>query len=238
MLVNSFAGNYPLWSLAYEIWFYFLAGCLAVWIMSSAGKRIMVGFLLALGFVIFTKLEVVFLFAWILGASTYWLCSKPKNMKLAMIGGIFVVVGYMFSQLRSATVSVDMSTWLQYVPSSGVATLILSLGIALLLPYLTKLVPKSKQGNMVNELGRKLATFSYTLYLTHYPVLYILEHYMVERFNVINFESITWYMLRIVTCVVIGWLFYLPFERHTSRVRKKLQTVFVDRQPSRWSWGK
>lgn len=96
----------------------------------------MAGSSLALGLAVFTKLDVVFLLAWIIGASTYWLCDKPRNLMLTVIGGIFIAVGYAFSQLKSATVSVDTSALLQYVPSSGAATLVLSLGMALTMPYL------------------------------------------------------------------------------------------------------
>jgi peptidoglycan/LPS O-acetylase OafA/YrhL len=109
----------------------------------------------------------------------------------------------------------------------------LSLGMALLLPFLTQLKPKSMLGRWINDLGGKLAAFSYTLYLTHYPVLYVWEHYLPERINVINLMSIGLYLLRIASCVVFAWLCYLPFERQTARVRKWLHKVWMRKWPVR-----
>ena len=180
VLFRNFAENIPLWSLAYEIWFYFLAGSAAVWLLAGTRGRIGATIGLALSFAVFTRLGAEFLFAWMLGAMTYWLCSRPRQVLLAIAGVGLMGSGYLCSQLRSATVSVDTSSWVRYAPPAGVATLILSLGLALVLPYLTRLKPKSRLGNSLNALGGKLAAFSYTLYLTHYPALYIWERSLPE----------------------------------------------------------
>ncbi|POZ52104.1 acyltransferase family protein [Methylovulum psychrotolerans] len=225
IFTRAFAENYPLWSLAYEIWFYFLGGCLAIWLRSASRLRILAGFGIVVGMAIFTQLNVVFLFAWILGASTYWMCHEKSNTGLGVLGCFLIVVGFALSQVRSASVSVDLSAWLQYVPSSNVAMLVLSLGIALVFPILTQLRPKSKFGGQINAVGGKFAAFSYTLYLTHYPSLYLWEHYMPGRYDAIDCQSALWYGLRIVSCLILGWLFYLPFERQTPQVRNVLMSI-------------
>ena len=222
---HDFAGNIPLWSLAYEIWFYVLAGAAAVWIMSGTRGRIGAGFALVLGFAVFTRLGTEFLFAWILGAMTYWLCHRPRQLGLAIAGVGLMVLGYICSQLRTATVSVNTSGWVQFAPSAKVATLILSLGIALILPFLTQLKPGTKLGNSLNNLGGKLAAFSYTLYLTHYPSLYVWEYYLPERHRSIDIASVGLYILRITSCVLFAWLLYQPFEKQTGRVRKALRKI-------------
>lgn len=233
VLVMSYAANYPLWSLAYEIWFYFLGGSVAVWIGSTdQNQRIFAGLALAIGLAIFTKLVIIFLFAWILGASTYWLIYKPKNKFLAMLGGVLVIAGYVICQLRSATVSLDTSHWLQYIPSSAIGMLAYSFGIALVLPFLIQLAPKSKLGKIIDAIGGNLAAFSYTLYLTHYPVLYLWEHFMPGRYEMIGLDSMLWFGLRIVSCIFFGWVFYLPFEKQTTRVRSWLSLQPYREYPS------
>ena len=223
---RCFAENIPLWSLAYEIWFYVLAGAAAAWILSETRGRIGAGFALALGFAIFTRLGAEFLFAWILGAMTYWLCGHPRQAGLALVGAGLMALGYVCSELRTATVSVDTSSWVRFTPSAEVATLILSLGIALALPFLTQLKPGTKLGASLNNLGGKLAAFSYTLYLTHYPTLYVWEHYFPERHNTIDVVSIVIYLLRITSCVLFAWLCYLPFEKQTGHLRKIMRKIF------------
>lgn len=224
-LCENFAVNNPIWSLAYEIWFYVIAGCAAVWLTAGTRARVLAIFGLAVGFAIFTKLDPVFLFAWVLGAATYFLCKGPRLPLLAVAAGAIIAVGYSLSQLRSATVSVDTSTMLPFVPSVAVATLILSMGIALFLPFLTQLRPRSNPGRSIDALGGVFAAFSYTLYLTHYPSLFVWEYYMPERHESVEITSIGWYVLRIVSCLVFAWLCYLPFERRTSRVRKWLRSI-------------
>lgn len=144
-----------------------------------------------------------------------------------MTGAVLVLLGYVSSQLKSETVSVDTSQWARFVPATEVATLILGLGIALLLPFLAQCEPSSKVGNLFNGLGANLAAFSYTLYLTHYPALYIWEHYLPERYGRIDAASITWYGLRVLSCVLFAWLCSLPFEKQTGRVRRILRAALT-----------
>ena len=221
-LVKSFAENHPLWSLSYEIWFYFLAACLAVWIISIDQMRLISGFGLALGFAIFTKLEVVFLYSWLLGVLTYWLAKGAQNIRILLIGLGFIISGYIVTQLRSASVSIDKSFLLTYIPSAEVGTLAFSFGVSLSIPFITSLVPKSDIAAKLNTMGCRLAAFSYTLYLTHYPTLYFWEYMMPVRYSVVNLEAITWFALRIASCMLISWLLYLPFEKQTERVRQWL----------------
>ena len=229
VFTSSFAENHPLWSLAYEIWFYLLAGCLAVWVMSTRRKRVVSGFAFTVGLAAFTILDITYLFAWVLGASMYWLCHEPRDTRLALLGAMFLVVGYVFSQLRSASPSLDLSKWLKFVPSSSVATLILSLGIAAILPYLTHLKPRTAFGERANAVGGRLAAFSYTLYLTHYPTLYLWNQYRPQLHDTIDLASFGWYTLRITSCLVLGWLLYLPFEKQTSLVRRYFNAHWLPR---------
>lgn len=221
----------PLWSLGYEMWFYYLAASLAVWLKAGTRGRIGATLALAVGFAVFTMMKATFLFAWILGAATFWMCSRPRQPWLAAAGGVLVAIGYISNQLRSATTSVNTLGWMHYAPSNDIAILLLSLGIAVLLPFFTQLEPKSMLGVRMNHLGAKLAAFSYTLYLTHYPVLYVWEHFLPERHAAIDVTSLIWYLLRIFSCVAFAWLCYLPFEKQTGRLRKKLQKIWT--QPSK-----
>ncbi|MBT3831393.1 MAG: acyltransferase [Gammaproteobacteria bacterium] len=219
VFVNAFAGNFPLWSLAYEIWFYVLAGAVAFFYTESGIRRIFAGFTIVLALAIFTKLSVVFLFTWLIGGATYWLLSKPRNRLMGWSGFILAGIGYILSQLTSETVSIDLSLWQQFMPSNDVAILILALGIALCLPVLSHWRPVSLVLQAVNRAGAGLAAFSYTLYLTHYPLLYLWEYYFPERYTTLGGDALAVYILRIASCVLFAWLLYLPFERQTGKLR-------------------
>jgi len=219
VFVNAFAGNFPLWSLAYEIWFYVLAGASAVFCTTSGSRRLLAGLAIVIALGVFTKLSVVFLFTWLIGGGTYWMLSKPSNPTATWIGLILASTGYILSQLTSATVSIDLTTWQQFTPSNEVATLILALGIALCLPFLARWKPISPFLQALNQAGTGLAAFSYTLYLTHYPLLYLWGYYFPERYSTLEGEAISIYFLRIASCVLFAWLLYLPFEKQTGKLR-------------------
>lgn len=220
VIVSAYGGNFPLWSLAYEIWFYVLAGAVACLPTTSGMLRITAIFLITITFAIFTRLDPVFLFAWLIGAATFSLGTRPALHYLGILGLLLAVLGYVFSQLTSATDSVDLTSWSAYTPSNSVATLILATGIALILPYVSRKTPPEGVMAKIERVGTTLATSSYTLYLTHYPVLYLWDHFMPYTYPAITLESIAIYVIRILSCMLFAWLLYLPFERQTHRIRQ------------------
>ena len=62
----------PLWSLSYEVWFYVLAGAVAVMFMRSKRTSVILSSVLVLlVFIIFNKLSAHYLFVWLMGALVF-----------------------------------------------------------------------------------------------------------------------------------------------------------------------
>jgi len=224
---RSFADNIPLWSLAYEIWFYVLAGSCAAWAVSGIRGRVAATSVIVVVMAIFTQLNTVFLFVWLIGAATHFLCSKPRMPWLAGAGGVLTLAGLVFSQLNSATVSVNTAKWTTIVPTPAISILLLACGIALVLPFLTQVRPSTRAIKGLNDLGGRLAAFSYTLYLTHYPMLFVWEHYLPDKCVMIDGSALKLYFLRIASCVLLAWLMYLPFEKQTANLRRWLRKTLA-----------
>lgn len=223
VLVQSFSGNYPLWSLAYEIWFYCLAGGLAAWLTSGGKNKAAAALVVVAALAVFTILDVSFLFVWLVGAMFYGE-GQPKSRKIILpLALILIGVGYTTTQLHSATVSIDTSGMSSLLPPPQIGILILGLGVALILPLLTSLRPRSRFLVRIHGLGTALAAFSYTLYLTHYPLLYLFERYVPLRYSEVSGEAVGVYLARIAICLVFAWLFYLPFEARTDTIRNWLK---------------
>jgi peptidoglycan/LPS O-acetylase OafA/YrhL len=224
VLCGIFGGNIPLWSLAFEIWFYMLAGCAAVVMTPGGSRKRITAFLgLALSLAMFIRLEPVFLFCWLLGAFSYAFRSLERVGSLPFLGGLLLMAGYMFSQLGSDTVSVNITALTRFIPPRDLSILILSLGLALLFPWLIRLRTTSNFAASLEHWGMRLAAFSYTLYLTHYPVLALWDHFGPARYDTINVVSLLGYGGKIVSCLFLAWLLYLPFEAQTARVRTWLR---------------
>ncbi len=223
-ICGIFGGNIPLWSLAFEIWFYLLAGCGAAVLNSNrsvAGRWALLG--LALAFAAFTRMNTLFLFCWLLGAFGYALRTIDRPGRFALLGGGVTLAGYLFSQLKSDTQSVDVTGLGRWIPARDMAILLFSLGLTLLFPWLIRFRPIPVFAAAVEKFGARLAAFSYTLYLTHYPVLALWDRFGSGRYATVEVGSLLYYGAKILSCLVFAWLFYLPFEARTSTIRSWLR---------------
>ena len=86
------------------------------------------------------------------------------------------------------------------------------------------------------RIGKRLAGFSYSLYLTHAPVIYLLRTVLERKFalalpiRAVNAQALTIMLFEGLVAVAVAWLFYLAFERHTGALRAAIR-VRLGRQP-------
>jgi peptidoglycan/LPS O-acetylase OafA/YrhL len=175
---------------------------------------------------VFTKLDATFLFCWMLGALSYQQIGS-LHKKSAVLGCVLAGTGYAICQLTSESVSFDKYTFLTLLPSRGVAILALSAGLALVIPVLSQSRPASTFLAAFERLGRPLAAFSYTLYLTHYPLIELCGRMHPNRHQTMSLVSMLWFAAEIGFCLVVAWLLYLPFERKTGAVRAWLRSCLA-----------
>ncbi len=95
--------------------------------------------------------------------------------------------------------------------------LLVGLGFALALPWLVTSVPRAGLLAMVERMGRKLGPISYTLYLTHFPLLLLMQAW--PKSPTIDVRSLLSYGAKVALCVLVAVVLYFLFERHTKRVR-------------------
>ncbi len=224
----TFVDNIPLWSLAFEMWFYILGGALAAMLVTrTSGSRLLAYLTLIAAFIVFTLLKPALLFCWILGAIAYDFRGLKEIRLFPWLACALIVLGYVVSELRSETVSIDTTYFQTYLPCKEVALLILSLGLSLLFPWLISIRPASSVALGAERLGRRLATFSYTLYLTHYPVLALWDKYRGYRAPGINLSSLLVYGVKIASCLAVAIFFYWLFESRTAVVRRELRRRLI-----------
>jgi peptidoglycan/LPS O-acetylase OafA/YrhL len=86
------------------------------------------------------------------------------------------------------------------------------------------MIVEIKPTNMVtisiNRISVPLAAFSYTLYLTHYPLISLLNHFGFKKSDDINLHSLCLFLLAIAFALVVGYAVYWVFERRTPLVKK------------------
>lgn len=226
VITKNLAFNPVLWSLSYEIWFYIFAGA-AAYVVSQRPTGASVLVLLAC-VIVFAILKTHYLIIWMLGACASLFSEVRFRKSLLLAGLLLSLAGSVLYQLGAESRSVVA---VAYVPPV-VAEFLFCIGIAMTFPFLI-----SSSANRV--LARfslpvtALAAFSYTLYLTHRPTDAALG-YIFGKADVISFQSLFTFSLRVLICLMVAGCFYLCFERNTSKARK----YFRDRVSDWWPAAK
>jgi peptidoglycan/LPS O-acetylase OafA/YrhL len=219
---RSFAGNDALWSLAYEFWFYVVGGAFALACTGRPTVRLpaMVIGVLALG--IFVKLLPIYLICWIIGAVAYAAGASARPSRDCILGLAFFIAGIALSQYAPHRISEN------FIPGGGfdakatplrqVAFLVMCIGVAFIL---AACIHSSPQGvwARIERWGTALAAGSYTLYLTHYPVLLLCEHFDPVKYAAMEPSAFISFGLRLSLSLIVAWGFYWLFEKRTPQVR-------------------
>jgi peptidoglycan/LPS O-acetylase OafA/YrhL len=143
--------NYPLWSIAYEVWFYVLVGFVGAFARFRGPGRVAaaVGILTCLG--IFTVLSALYLFCWLLGCLAYFVKSRDRRViAVAAVAVVYVVAGH---RLRTGPAAWAFPTW-------EVMQLVLAGAVAALIANGVTYRPSSTFLKRIDRAGTRLASFS------------------------------------------------------------------------------
>jgi peptidoglycan/LPS O-acetylase OafA/YrhL len=210
----TLSGNAPLWSLAYEIWFYVVAGAAAYLAVTRSAAAFVT---LAFGILIFSILDARFLAFWCLGAFAIFLPAKPKGA--AALGLALAAIGTVTFQLSSASKSFAS---VAYLPPAASEALICA-GVAILLPVLCS-VEMTVALSLFRRPIKYLSKISYTLYLVHYPINTALERIIPKSADV-SFTGIAQFAVRLLVIFICVHGLYLAFEGNTSKVRRWIRSA-------------
>lgn len=227
LAVPRYGGNFALWSLTYETWYYVLfpLGVLMFARPAPADK--------AIGAV------AMAVFAWYLNAAillyfTLWLLGAAFSR---------VHIG-MTRRARWALAIVFATTavWFRLYGSNNILTeesylqdLLYSLLFLMLLCNLQSKIPAaSTRVKRLARVGDFFAGFSFTLYVIHVPLIFLLRHLNVTQLGIGRLDpgspsDFGLYMSIVVLIVVLAWLFHLPFEAQTYRARRRLKALLLAR---------
>jgi peptidoglycan/LPS O-acetylase OafA/YrhL len=229
ILTPVLEGNGPLWSLSYEVWFYVLGGAAAYLMLDCKLRKrpwtVLALLVAAVGLTVFTVLDAVLLFGWVVGALVCRSSDCLNRWGFFVLGTIVSMFGAVSLQLTDDTVSASFEQMRAFLPSREIAILMLCVGIGLVLPKLSRLQPRQAWLQSFESMGTRLAASSYTLYLIHYPILTWWAH-VSDRSTEVNVNSMLKCGMKTVSCFVVAWVMYMCFEKHTATVRRVLKGQF------------
>ena len=212
------------WSLSYEVWFYVIMGAVACFFSTTSSRQRIGAFaVLLISFAVFTRLQLLYLVIWMIGALSYLFVPVKKN-KLLFLLTVLICLGMLVPLQMTTTSKFVTSSWQNYL-NGDLLELIFSSAVALLIVQVITFVPKTRIAKGLDRLGTRLASFSYTLYLVHYPLLGLLMHYGFPKSNKIDLLSLTWYFLVIAGCMAVSYALYWLFEKRTAAVKKHINNL-------------
>jgi peptidoglycan/LPS O-acetylase OafA/YrhL len=205
--VPIFGSNSPMWSLANEFWYYIvfpLAATIFFVRYDVIRGTISIVILIALVFFLpWWLLEGGLI--WVAGAAAAWLTRIPS------LAPVFRHIG--MRALAFALVVLALAVTRKPFPHSD---LILGFCVAVALPVLAWL---PSFGRWYRSSAQAVAEVSYTLYLTHFPLLTLLVfvNFAPYRFQP-GLEGALVYVGLLAVTVTWAVAFWWCFERHTDRV--------------------
>lgn len=203
--------NSPLWSLAYEIWFYLFGFALAL-LLSKKGRSPLAWIILFLCFLVFQELSPHYLLCWLIGAYFYIKPTKPSPIFLTLI---FTILVFCLGVLQLTKNQGYLIKGLNLKDLRFIFEIIFSVCIGYLLPILKQL-PSIRISQVIGP----LSNFSYTLYVVHYPLLKIVSLNFVQKSSIVDGKSILIFISLVLILNIASFFIYKLFEFHTLNVKK------------------
>jgi peptidoglycan/LPS O-acetylase OafA/YrhL len=227
VVVENFGGNYALWSLANETWYYIQFPLLLIMFMSRSRVRQAgaAALLLVLGAALPWAITL-YCALWLLGAAFSRVridCGTGVRVVLVAVAAACSI----YFRLRGRNDDLNAESFVQ--------DLVVSLPLlALLASMQAPLAMQSSRIRVVARIAHTLSEFSFTLYVTHIPVIKLLRYaglQTVGRDRLAAHAPLDYAVYAGMLVILLGaaWLSYLLFESHTFRVRRAVKNALQPR---------
>ena len=230
IMVRNFGGNYALWSLANETWYYLLFPLL-LWLFkapSVGGRLASAAAILLIG---------AFLPSIITGYFAIWLLGVAFSRIRLECGAGFRVLLLMLMLPVSVYFRLKGSND-DMVPESFVQDVVCSLLFLLFLSSTQlKFDPASTLAKPLAALATFLAEFSFTLYVMHVPLIGMLRFAGIAIFGTDRLmpdqpRDLAIYFGMLFLILGCAYAFYVLFEAQTGRIRRWLKELVLDPAPA------
>ncbi len=218
--VPQFGGNYPLWSLANESWYYLLFPLLVMALGGGGGRRLLPGLLALLAALLLPFTLVLYFSIWLPGAafSRVRLDCGALTRSALLVALLALAV---YFRLTGRTAEMSVESYLPHLALSVLFVLFLSSTVVKTDPRMALVAPLRATANFFSN-------FSFTLYVVHIPVLGMLGWLGVHLFDkgglaADNVADLGIYVAMLAIVMVFSYGFYRLFEARTYQVRRWLK---------------
>ncbi|MEW6373346.1 MAG: acyltransferase family protein [Pseudomonadota bacterium] len=218
VVLSDFGGNYALWSLANETWYYVLFPLLVLLFTTRrTSSRLASGAALALAAVVL-PVEIILYFAiWLLGVA-FSRVRIECGAGMRYLWLLPLAAASVYFRLTGDNDRFDQTTL-------GMDLFLSVMFLMLLSSLQFKAAPTSKVARPLARIGNFFAEFSFSLYVLHLPLIFLLKHVALTQFGLRQLSPseplhFAVYLGMLATLLLGAYLSYLLFERHTYRIRR------------------
>ncbi|RSZ59776.1 acyltransferase [Massilia atriviolacea] len=225
IIVPEFGGNFPLWSLSNETWYYIMFPLLVMCAAAGTGTRRVLAALALLAIGVLLPFDMVLYFTlWLLGAAFSRVrveCGMPLRALLLIVLAIASVV----FRLKGSNDDMTLASFPQDLLLSVLFLLFLSSTVTPLPVNWRLMAP-------LRRVAVLLSNFSFTLYVVHIPVLGIMGHVGMTVFGRRQFAAdsvgdLGIYLAMLLAVLGCAYGFYLLFEARTYAVRRWMKDLLM-----------
>lgn len=220
--VPVFGSNGPLWSLACEAWYYLLFP-MCVWGVAgrkTVGARI-AWLVLTMCVLALMPQKMLMLFpAWLAGAAVHWVPYAWTVFRSTMVSvallGLFVValtlhrldvVPQLFARQNDWALAIFCAAWCTSLHHGR----------------------KVVWAGWVRSVVIRMSDVSFTMYIFHMPMVFLVAVSLGHWGAIFDYDalSVSWVLLLVATFIIliVTWIFWLLFERHSLRLRAWISGV-------------
>lgn len=207
----TFGSNSPLWSLAYEFWYYLIFFTILSIFNKKIHIRIITFILLLLILFILNKNIILYFSIWLLGIIPWYINKVNKKLFL-----LFILV-FLASSVVSRLHLFENPFIIDFIFGASIT------GLIIILKHYD-----IYSSSFLTKMNTALSSFSYTLYLTHFSFLLFIISLIntLYEFKIQNQPNITRFSIYILLIVIIylfAYFFAHITEFKTKQIQKRLQ---------------
>lgn len=231
ILLPEFGGNYALWSLANETWYYLLFPLLVVLVRARrATPRLASAVALVAALVVLPTGIIVYFAIWLLGvAFSRVRIDCQTGLRWAWLLPLAALSVYF--RLTGDNDRFDQTTL-------GMDFLLSLMLLALLSSLQFRPAPASTLAQPLARIGRFFADFSFSLYVLHLPLIFLLKQVALTQFGLRKLSPseplhFALYLGMLAVLLLGSYLSYLLFESQTYRIRRLVKDLVARRAVAR-----
>jgi peptidoglycan/LPS O-acetylase OafA/YrhL len=209
ILVPTLGSNAALWSLANEFWYYVI---FPLFYFASIDKvqiyfRILFA-LLGIGLLFFVGKEIAITFPmWLAGGLSYIIVKKIDQKYLENTLLMIVFVGLFLLSMLFNRMRIQMEFFNFYT---------ISFLFALAIPFLINI---SMKNNLVKAISTYFSNISYTLYLAHLPIIYLVTSAIDFQDKMWSTRNFVLFLILTIGTLAYSTLIWYLFERNTKQIK-------------------